>query len=110
MSEAAVANQSDSRDTEYKVFDRVTKALSSSMEKALDDKDYLEALDSNRRLWQALEVDVSSNDNVLPDELKAKIISLAIWVDKHSAKVTRGEAKLQPLITVNQAIMEGLAA
>lgn len=110
MSEAAAAPQSDSRDTEYKVFDRVTKALSSSKDNALDDKDYLEAIDSNRRLWHALEVDVSSNDNVLPDELKAKIISLAIWVDKHSAKVTRGEAKVQPLITVNQAIMEGLAA
>ena len=110
MSKAAVALQSDPRGTEYQVFDRVTKALSSSKDKALDDKDYLEALDTNRRLWQALEVDVSSTENVLPDELKAKIISLAIWVDKHSAKVTRGEAKLQPLITVNQAIMEGLAA
>lgn len=110
MSETTTAQQSGSRGTEYKVFHRVTKALSSSMDKALDDKEYLEALDSNRRLWQALEVDVSSNDNVLPDELKAKIISLAIWVDKHSAKVTRGEANIQPLITVNQAIMEGLAA
>ena len=110
MSEAAVALQSDPRETEYKVFDRVTKALSSSMDKALDDKDCLEAIDSNRRLWQALEVDVASTKNVLPDDLKAKIISLAIWVDKHSAKVTRGEAKIQPLITVNQAIMEGLAA
>ena len=110
MSEAAVALQSDSRDTEYKVFDRVTKARSSSKDKTLDDKDYLEAIDSNRRLWQALEVDVASNENVLPDDLKAKIISLAIWVDKHSAKVTRGEAKVQPLITVNKVIMEGLAA
>ncbi|MCH8112856.1 MAG: flagellar biosynthesis regulator FlaF [Proteobacteria bacterium] len=110
MSETAAALQTGSRNTEYKVFDRVTKALSSSKDKALDDKDYQEALDSNRRLWQALEVDVSSTKNVLSDELKAKIISLAIWVDKHSAKVTRGEAKVQPLITVNQAIMEGLAA
>lgn len=110
MSNVAVANHSASRDTEYKAFDRVTKALSSSKDKTLDDKDYLEAIDTNRRLWQALEVDLASNENVLPDELKAQIISVAIWVDKHSAKATRGEAKVQPLITVNEAIMEGLAA
>ena len=35
MSEAAVALQSDPRETEYKVFDRVTKALSSSKDNAL---------------------------------------------------------------------------
>ena len=110
MSEAVVALHSDNRGTEYRAFNRVTQALSSAKNKAPDDKDYLEALDTNRRLWQALEVDVSSEKNVLPDDLKAKIISLAIWVDKHSAKVTRGEAKVQPLITVNEAIMEGLAA
>ncbi len=110
MSDTAVAQHSDNRDTEYKAFDRVTQALSSSKDKQLDDSGYLEAINTNRRLWQALEVDVSSEKNVLPDQLKAKIISVAIWVDKHSAKVTRGEAKVEPLITVNEAIMKGLAA
>ena len=110
MSEAAVAMNSDARDTEYKVFDRVTRALASSKDKDKQDTDYLEAIDSNRRLWQALETDLSSEQNLLPDDLKAKIISLAVWVDKHSTMVTRGEAKVEPLISVNEAIMKGLAA
>ncbi len=107
---AAVAMNGDPRETEYKVFDRVTRALASSKDSDAQDKDYLEAIDSNRRLWQALETDLSSDHNQLPDDLKAKIISLAIWVDKHSAMVSRGEAKVEPLISVNEAIMKGLAA
>jgi flagellar protein FlaF len=48
-------------------------------------------------------------DNVLPDETRAGIISLAIWVDKNSRKMLRGEAKIKPLIDVNRLIMEGMS-
>ncbi|MBT3362002.1 MAG: hypothetical protein HN403_20450 [Rhodospirillales bacterium] len=45
----------------------------------------------------------------VPDATRAGIISLAIWVDKHSRKVLKREADLQPMIEVNRNIMEGLS-
>ena len=71
-------------------------------------RDSIKAIDWNRRLWITLQSDLAGEDNGFPDELRAQLISLAIWVDKHSRKAMRGEARLAPLISVNRSIMEGL--
>ena len=97
------------RQTERRLFAQVTRALMECRED--DSKSMLaKAVHWNRRLWLALQSDCAMEDNVLPDKTRAGIISLAIWVDKHSRKVLRGEAKIQPLIDVNRSIMEGLSA
>jgi flagellar protein FlaF len=48
--------------------------------------------------------------NQLPDPLKAQIISVAIWVERHSKLAEQGEASAEALIQVNESIMKGLAA
>lgn len=103
-------HQPEARQGELEVFERVTRALQSTIDKPYTDESVLEALNDNCRLWQALESDVSSERNLLPDELKAKIISVALWVEQHSRLISAGKARLEALITVNQAIMKGLAA
>ena len=45
----------------------------------------------------------------VPESVRAGVISLAIWVDKHSRKALKREADLQPLVEVNRNIMEGLS-
>lgn len=97
------------RQTEYRLFAQVTRAL---MDCQKDDakSPTAKAIHWNRRLWLALQADCAMESNVLPDETRAGIISLAIWVDKHSRMVLRGEAKIGPLIDVNRSVMEGLAA
>jgi len=45
---------------------------------------------------------------MLPLELKAQLLSIAIWVNKYSVSAMKGEASLDPLISVNKQIMEGL--
>ena len=70
---------------------------------------FIEAVDWNRRMWLTLQMDLASDQNGLTDELRAQLISVAIWVDKHSSAALRGEAEIDPLITVNRTIMEGLA-
>ncbi len=57
-----------------------------------------------------LQADCVDEENILSDQTRAGIISLAIWVDKHSRDVLRGKAEIAPLIEVNRSIMEGLAA
>ena len=97
------------RQTEYRLFAQVTRSLLES--KGEDSKSLLaKSIHWNRRLWLALQADCDLENNLLPDETRAGIISLAIWVDKHSRKVLRGEAEIEPLIDVNRSIMEGLSA
>jgi flagellar protein FlaF len=78
----------------------------------LDAKDFagrIDALDWNRRVWSALAVDCASEQNALPQPLRAQIISISLWVGRHTSAVMRREAEIDPLIDVNRAIMQGLA-
>ena len=95
------------RQTEYRLFAQVTRSLIEA-----DKADYpakVRAVNWNRRMWLALQADCASDANQLPDAFRAGIISLAIWVDKHSRKVLRHEADIVPLVDVNRTIMDGLS-
>ena len=96
------------RDTEYRVFAQVTRALMDVMDLARIDKSLVDAVHWNRRLWDTLMTDCGSPDNKLPEALSAQIISVAIWVQRYSSDVVRKGASMEPLITVNRTIMEGL--
>lgn len=104
---AAQNATSDPRATEYRLFAEVTRALMAAGPK-LDAAGH-EALYWNRTLWSTLQKDLADPGNRLPDALKARLISLALWVDRYSLQVITGEAEVGPLIQVNRAIMEGLA-
>ena len=56
---------------------------------ALVDAKLVEAIDRNRKLWIALATDCADDNNQLPKETRAAIISLSIWVHKYSREVTR---------------------
>jgi flagellar protein FlaF len=98
------------RETEYRLFAQVTLAL---MEAAkADPRDLgarVDALDWNRRVWSALREDCADPGNALPAHLRASIISLAIWVGRHTSAVIRRQEQVEPLIEVNRMIMQGLA-
>jgi flagellar protein FlaF len=66
------------------------------------------ALDWNRRVWNAFASDCGAVGNAQPDALRAGIISLAIFVSKHSSAVLREGADLEPLIDINKTVMQGL--
>lgn len=98
------------KQTEYRLFGVVTRALMDAAAK--DESDFsgrMRALHWNRRLWTTLAGDCASPDNALPKDLRASIISLSIWVDKHTSGVMRKEETIQPLIDVNRIIMQGLS-
>lgn len=97
------------RQTEYRLFGHVTGALIEARDSGERGKVFFEAIDWNRRLWSTLSSDCGAKGNKLPDQLRAQIVSLAIWVGKYSSKVALGRADIQDLIEVNKTIMEGLA-
>ena len=98
------------RDLEYRLFAQVTRALMDAAR--LDPSDVggrADALDWNRRIWATLASDCAQPDNALPKPLRASIISLSIWVGKHTSLVIRGQEEFEPLIEINRMIMQGLA-
>jgi flagellar protein FlaF len=97
------------RQMEYRLFAQVTLAL---MEAAKADPSDIparvDALDWNRRVWTALSEDCSNPGNGLPAPLRASIISLGIWVGRHTSAVIRRQEHIEPLIEINRMIMQGL--
>ena len=69
----------------------------------------MDALDWNRRLWSALASDCSDPSNAMPMAARAQIISLSIWVSKHTSAVMRKEEDIQDLIDINRLIMQRLS-
>lgn len=106
------ATQADSpRELEYRAFGLVTANLVRMKEISCTQPAVLaDALDANRKLWNVLSADCATAQNQLPLTLRAQIISLALWVSKHSSEVLRSGAEIDPLIDINRSMMEGLAA
>lgn len=106
----AAARAEAPRETEYRLFGQVTRALIQAAELPADDiKGRIDALDWNRRLWSALASDCSDPNNQLPVPLRAQIISLSLWVSRHTSAVIRREEEIEPLIDINRIMMGGLS-
>ena len=107
--QTTAARAEDPRQTEYRLFGQVTRAL---MEAEQLDKSFIrermDALDWNRRMWSMLGSDCALATNGLPEQLRANIVSLSIWVNKHTSLVMRNKEDFAPLIDVNRIIMQGL--
>lgn len=107
------------RQIERRVFSLVTSRLE-QFQSEFDDKkgnsaklallsDGLrQVLWQNEQIWMTLKKDLSETENALSDELKASLISLSIWVEKHTLRVLEGKAKVRPLLDINQNIIRGL--
>src|SRR5512146_2451869 len=97
------------RDIEYRLFGQVTKAL---MDAAQTDASQIgarmDALDWNRRLWSVLAADCANPANQLAPQIRANVISLSLWVNRHTSAIMRNEAEFGPLIDINKMMMQGL--
>ena len=98
----------DPRSTEYRLFGQVTGALIDAQQKGIAGGPLAEAIDWNRTLWRTLAADCMDDRNALTTDVRAKIVSLSLWVSKYSKQVTRNGASLDPLIQINRTIMQGL--
>jgi flagellar protein FlaF len=98
------------RQAEYRAFAFATRGLidAAALPKAEVGR-RAEALAKNRQLWMVLAADCGLEGNALPKALRAQIISLSIFVDKHSRAVMREGASFEVLIEINRTIMQGLS-
>ncbi|WP_299968593.1 flagellar biosynthesis regulator FlaF [uncultured Roseobacter sp.] len=104
----ATAPTRTARRAEYEVIARISHRL----KKAIKDDDFpalAAALYENNKLWTTLAVDVLNEDNLLPDDLRARIVYLANFTRLHTQKVLRKEETAVPLLEINAMILGGLS-
>lgn len=95
------------RSIEFQAFARVTSALALA-EDTKDTNKLAQAVYENRKLWNILASDVAEDQNELPEDLRANIISLSLFVMRHSSEVLKGNGATDTLIEINKSIMRGL--
>ncbi len=107
---AAATRAETPRDLEYRLFGQVTRALvHAATVPETDLATRIDALDWNRRLWSVLANDCGDAGNALGQPVRAQIISLSLFVNRHSSAVMRGEESFQDLIDINRMMMQGLS-
>ncbi|MBY6159047.1 flagellar biosynthesis regulator FlaF [Pseudooceanicola nitratireducens] len=87
-------------------FDSATKKLVRS---ELLAKGLRGVVAENLKLWSTIKHDLSQPENGLPIQLKAGLISLALFVERQTAIVLGGGAGLGTLVTINQSLIAGLS-
>ncbi len=94
---------------EYDLFTQITRDLvRTSKDQATAFSAMVRALNDNRRLWTLIAIDLASPENALPDNLKARLLSLAAFTETHTEKVLCGAADVSILVEINQSVMRGL--
>ncbi len=109
---AQIAEESaqSSRARENQALEKAISKLFAAKSKGPLSPEAFEATDFVRRLWSVFISDLSSDDNRLPEELRASLISIGMWVRREADLIDRGQsANFDGLIDINQLIADGLA-
>ncbi len=96
---------------EAMVFTKVTRRIEAAYaDAACHPSERAGALHDNRRLWLAAATACASDDNTLPPALRASLVSLAGFVDRHTSEVLGGSAEPGVLVEINRRVAAGLSA
>lgn len=96
------------RSTEHRLLGEITAGLMHARDHRLSGPVLMEVLHREREVWHAFAADCGMPGNGLPEQLRASIVSIALWVDRHISLVMAGREELEPLIEVNRLVMQGL--
>ncbi len=108
-SEMAADTTQTIRENERLAFERSIALLKMARDKGRGSRESVEALLFHSRLWSVLLEDLASDQNGLPDPLKAKLISIGIWMLRRAEDIRQGtENDFTPLIEISEAIKAGL--
>ncbi len=105
--ESRVKSAESPGETDAAVLEKAALLLVAAKETENDEEFYL-ALNYNQRIWTVIQTYVVE-ENPLPDQIKANLISLSIFVDKQTYKALAESSreKLDVLININRQIAAG---
>jgi flagellar biosynthesis activator protein FlaF len=98
------------RAVEQRLMTEITNEMIGARTSKCSGSQLMPALHRNREVWTIFSAVCSAVDNKLPVELRAGVVSLSLWVDRHTSEVVAGRESIDDLIDVNLAIIEGLAS
>lgn len=96
------------RSTERRLMVQITGDLIAARDAGHSGLTLAPVLFRNREVWNAFSDACATRGNRLPDALRASIISIGLWVERHSSAVMAGRDDIEALIAVNREIIEGL--
>lgn len=96
------------RATEFRLMNQITGDMMTARDNGVSGIALMPILHRNREVWAAFSDACAAPGNMLPDALRAMIISLALWVNRFTSEVLAGRDSIEELIAVNRSIMEGL--
>ena len=110
MAEDSKVQFENKREMDAAAFSQAAYVLDQARQKLDDDELGERALKYNQLLWSIIQADVAETDNSLPEELKANLMSLSIFVDKQTSKGLNSPSDelYDSLININLNIAEGL--
>ncbi|MGO9742459.1 MAG: flagellar biosynthesis regulator FlaF [Roseiarcus sp.] len=97
------------RARERMALDQVIAMLRDAAAKGPRSVEAVKALYQLRLLWSVFLGDLENPDNALPESLRARIISIGIWMNKEIDRLRSGVCTdLTPIIEINEIIRDGL--
>ncbi|TCM17713.1 flagellar protein FlaF [Novosphingobium sp. PhB165] len=97
------------RSTEYRLMTQITSEMIAARDAGLRGVKLMPALHRNRMVWGTFANICAIPGNRLPDDLRATIISIGLWVSRYTSDVMAGRDEIDDLIDVNRAILNGLS-
>ncbi|HEY0121712.1 flagellar biosynthesis regulator FlaF [Rhizobium sp. RCC_161_2] len=99
----------DAKERERQVLDRSITLLAAARDKEKYGREAIEALFYTRRVWVSFIEDLKSPENQLNVELRANLISIALWILKECDRIRRRQSEnYQGIIDVTTIIRDGL--
>jgi flagellar biosynthesis activator protein FlaF len=99
----------DARDRERQLLTRSVDLLVTAREHGPRSMQAVEAVHFLNRIWTTLIQDLGSPENELPEELRANLISIGLWLLREAEEVRQGRSNnFEGLIEVSQIIRDGI--
>jgi flagellar biosynthesis activator protein FlaF len=99
----------DARDRERQLLTRSIDLLVAARENGPKSAQAIEAVHFLIRVWTTLIQDLGSAENELPNELRANLISIGLWLMREADEVRQGRStNFEGLIEVSQIIRDGI--
>lgn len=99
----------DAKDRERQLLSRSIDLLVTAKDKGLQSIETVQAIHYMNRVWTSFVEDLGSEDNELPQELRANLISIGLWLLREGEEVRQGRSdNFEGLIEVSQIIRDGI--
>ncbi|KQT82448.1 flagellar biosynthesis regulator FlaF [Aurantimonas sp. Leaf443] len=97
------------RDRERQALDHAIALLERVEGKSTRSREAIEAIYVTRNLWTILIEDLANAENQLPNELKANLISIGLWVMRETEAIRMGRTdSFAAIADVTRTIRDGL--